>query len=198
MKRILIVEDEVIIAIDLKNKLTQLGYEVLDVVYNSDILTDKLISLNPDLILLDINILGTRNGIEMAHIINENHKIPFVYVTSYTDKHTLEEVKKTNPLGYIVKPFTLEDIRVELELSIYRLKNNSSNSFPTIERINEVYKISAREYEIISDLKSGHKIDQIAKQRFISENTVKTHIKRIYSKCSVHNKLELINKLMVL
>jgi len=198
MKKVLIVEDEVIIAIDLKSKLQQLGYTVQNIVHNSDVLTDKLILHKPDLILLDINIMGSRNGIEMAHIINEEHKIPFIYVTSYTDKHTLDEVKKTNPLGYIVKPFTLEDIKVELELSLYRLGNNDQPRFPSLNRGNELYKISQREYEIICDIKDGLKIDQIAGKRFISENTVKTHVKRIYGKCGVHNKLELINKLLVL
>ena len=198
MKKILIVEDEVIIAIDLKNKLIQLGYDVLGIVYNSDGLTDKIICLKPELILLDINILGSRNGIEMAHIINEKFQIPFVYVTSYTDKHTLEEVKKTKPSGYIVKPFTLEDIKVELELSIYRINNESNiNTFPSLDRLNESFKISQREYDIIEDIRIGLKIDQIAKKRYISENTVKTHLKRIYSKCDVHNKMELINKISV-
>lgn len=198
MKKILIVEDEVIIAIDLKNKLTQLGYEVLDIVYNSDEVTDKIVLLKPDLILLDINILGTKNGIEVAEIINTNHKIPFVYVTSYTDQHTLEQVKKTAPAGYIVKPFTLEDIRVELELSISRTKKPVSTTLPNPDVIKSSFKISDREFEIIEDIKGGLKNDEIAKRRFISENTVKTHLRRIYAKCDVHNKLELINKLMAL
>lgn len=198
MKKILIVEDEVIIAIDLKSKLTQLGYHVLDIVYNSDQVTDKIVSLKPDLILLDINILGTRNGIQIAELINENYKIPFVYVTSYTDQHTLEQVKKTKPAGYIVKPFTLEDIRVELELSISRTKRTNILSLPNLEVINDYFKISEREYEIIGDIKDGLKNDEIARNRFISENTVKTHLRRIYGKCDVHNKLELINKLMSL
>jgi len=198
MKKILIVEDEVIIAIDLESKLKKLGYTVLGIVYSSDNLTDKIVSLQPELILLDINIMGSRNGIEMAHIINENHKIPFIYVTSYTDKMTLEEVKKTNPLGYIVKPFTLEDIRVELEMSLFRMDTRASGAFPSIEKINAHYKVSEREYEVITDLKNGMRIDQIAEKRFISENTVKTHVKRIYSKFSVHSKLELINALMSL
>ena len=131
----------------------------------------------------------------MAHIINERFKIPFVYVTSYTDKHTLEEVKKTNPVGYIIKPFTLEDIKVQLDLAFSRVSNSSENLFPNLENINKVYKISGREYDIIEDLKLGLKIDQIAQKRFISENTVKSHLKRIYTKCDVHNKMELIHKL---
>ena len=195
MKKILIVEDEVIIAIDLKSKLTHLGYHVLGVVHNSDGLADKIASWQPHLILMDINIEGYRNGIEMAHIINERFKIPFVYVTSYTDKHTLEEVKKTNPVGYIIKPFTLEDIKVQLDLAFSRVSNSSEKLFPNLENINKVYKISGREYDIIEDLKLGLKIDQIAQKRFISENTVKSHLKRIYTKCDVHNKMELIHKL---
>ena len=198
MKKLLIVEDEVIIAIDLKNKLEQLGYEVLDIVYDSDKLTDRIKSLNPDLILLDINIMGSRNGIEMGHIINKDFQIPFIYVTSYTDQHTLSEVKETKPLGYVVKPFTLEDLRVELDLSVFRYKNKKETGFPDLEAVNKVAKISEREYEIICDIRDGKKNDQIASKLFISENTVKSHIKRIYQKCGVHSKVELISKLMSL
>jgi AmiR/NasT family two-component response regulator len=135
MKKVLIVEDEVIIAIDLKSKLERLGYKFLDIVYNSDNLTDKICSLKPDLILLDINIMGSRNGIQMAHIINREFKIPFIYVTSYTDQQTLSEVKETNPIGYVVKPFTIEDIQVELELALFRHKNYNTKSFPDFESL---------------------------------------------------------------
>ncbi len=196
MKKVLIVEDEVIIAIDLKNKLETLGYTVLDIVYNSDKLTDRISSLHPDLLLLDINIMGSRNGIEMAHIINKEFQIPFIYVTSYTDKQTLSEVKETNPIGYVIKPFTMEDIRVELELALFRYSNRKAPIFPDLEMINKKIKISKREFEIISDIRDGLKNDQIAEKLFISENTVKSHIKRIYQKCEVHSKVELISKLM--
>lgn len=196
MKKLLVVEDEVIIAIDLKSKLEKLGYEVLDIVYDSDKLTDRIGSLDPDLILLDINIAGSRNGIEMAHIINRDFQIPFIYVTSYTDQHTLSEVKETNPLGYVVKPFTIEDLRVELDLSTFRYKSQKESGFPDLKVINKHAKISKREFEIICDIRSGLKNEQIASKLFISENTVKSHIKRIYQKCGVHSKVELISKLM--
>ena len=196
MKKVLIVEDEVIIAIDLKSKLERLGYKVLDIVYNSDNLTDKICSLKPDLILLDINIMGSRNGIQMAHIINREFKIPFIYVTSYTDQQTLSEVKETNPIGYVVKPFTIEDIQVELELALFRHKNNNTKSFPDFESLCKKINISKREFEIISSIRDGLKNEQIATNLFISENTVKSHIKRIYQKCEVHSKVELISKLM--
>ncbi len=196
MKKILIVEDEVIIAIDLQKKLETLGYTVLDIVYNSDNLTDKINSLNPDLILLDINIEGSRNGIEMAHIINEKFKIPFLYVTSYTDQQTLSEVKETKPIGYVVKPFTIDDLKVELDLSIFRHSSKSGSGFPNFDTINKNMKVTEREYEIICDIKAGLKNDQIAKKHFISENTVKSHLKRIYTKFDVHSKIELVSRLM--
>ena len=198
MKKVLIVEDEVIIAIDLKNKLEKLGYKVLDIVYDSDKLTDRIQTLKPELILLDINIKGSRNGIEMASIINKEFKIPFIYVTSYTDQQTLSEVKETEPIGYVVKPFTLEDLRVEIDLSLFRYSNLKATLFPDLETLNRKVKISQREYEIISGIHQGLKNDQIASQLFISENTVKSHIKRIYLKCEVHSKVELISKLMKL
>jgi DNA-binding NarL/FixJ family response regulator len=96
----------------------------------------------------------------------------------------------------VVKPFTLEDIRVELELALFRHSTKKTQSFPDLAAINTKVKISEREYEIISDIKDGLKNDQIATKLFISENTVKSHIKRIYQKCEVHSKVELVSKLM--
>ena len=92
----------------------------------------------------------------------------------------------------------LEDLRVEIDLSLFRYSNLKAPLFPDLETLNRKVKISQREYEIISGIHQGLKNDQIASQLFISENTVKSHIKRIYLKCEVHSKVELISKLMKL
>ena len=195
MKNVMIVEDEVIIAIDLKQKLESLDYKVLDVVYDSDKLTDRIKLLKPDMLFLDINIKGSRNGVEMAHIINKDFGIPFIYVTSYTDQQTLTEVKATKPIGYVIKPFTLDDLRVELQMAEDRYNDRQENAFPSIEKLNQNLKVTQKEYDVICDINKGLKNEAIAKKQFISENTVKSHIKRIYAKYNVHSRMELINKI---
>lgn len=118
MKKILIVEDEVLIAMDLEQFLVKLGYTVVDIIHNSDHVFGAIEKQNPDLILLDINIKGSKNGIELGNLINEQHQIPFIYVTSYSDPRTIAEVKSTNPSGIVMKPFDTEQLQLELEKAV--------------------------------------------------------------------------------
>ena len=193
--RVLIVEDEVLIAQDLKRKLIRLGHEVLGVIYNSNHVTDAIVAKTPDLILLDIHIKGERNGIEMAHLINAHYQIPFIYVTSYADQKSISEVQKTDPIGYVVKPFDENDLKVEIEMGLHRLQKMQSPSFPTRETLNQALEIgvSPKEYEILLDLKEGLTVRTIADKHFISQNTVRTHVKKLFAKCNVHSKVALIN-----
>ncbi|MCR9250282.1 MAG: response regulator [bacterium] len=117
---IVIVEDEPIIAEDIAFTLESLGYVVKDIFDNA---TDTLESLKlgkPDLMLLDINIEGDKDGIELAKIIKKDHKIPFVFLTSYYDDATLDRAIPMEPSGYIVKPFDKKDLKVNIELAIIK------------------------------------------------------------------------------
>ncbi len=127
--KLLIVEDEFIISKDLYDIVTALGYGVMGVAKSAEETINLLNQECPDIILLDINIKGKINGIALAKLIDEDYQIPYIYITSYSDDSTLKEVKKTNPLGYVLKPFNSKNIMIALEiafLNINRTINNSS------------------------------------------------------------------------
>ena len=120
--KILIVEDEPIISSDIEMTLEDLGYEVTDIVDNAE---DAMLSINtnpPHLILLDINLEGDVDGIMLAEDINENFKIPFIFLTSNADKLTINRVKRTQPSGFIVKPFVDKDLQSNIEIALFSKK----------------------------------------------------------------------------
>ena len=123
-KKILIVEDEPIIASDIELTLQSMGYNVVAVEDNAE---DALLSIAeylPDLILLDINIEGDTDGIMLAEDINANFSIPFVFLTSNADKLTINRVKRTHPAGFIVKPFNDKDLQSNIEIALFAKKES--------------------------------------------------------------------------
>jgi len=117
---ILIVEDEPIIAKDLAQTLTGLGYSVCGQAASAEKALKFLSTKSPDLAILDIAIDGETDGVELATEINRAHKVPFVFLTSFGDEATFLRARKTNPSGYILKPFDEDDLRINIELALYK------------------------------------------------------------------------------
>ena len=120
--RIMIVEDEWIAAEDTRNRLQDLGYSVSSLASTGKEAIQKAKEDKPDLILTDIVLEGEMDGIEVAKQIYSSFDIPFVYLTAYADDKILERIKITEPFGYIVKPFTNEDLKIAIELALYKHK----------------------------------------------------------------------------
>lgn len=118
MIRILIVEDELIIANDLKDILESFDYHVVGIAKNYESAEKMLESEKPDIALLDIQIEGQKDGIELAQCIKNDYQIPFVFISSHTDKATLDRAKECQPNGFLVKPFEDDDVRVAVELAL--------------------------------------------------------------------------------
>lgn len=195
-KKILIVEDEVMIAEDLAEYVSEMGHGVIGIAYDSEMALDYVAIHQPDLILLDITIDGSKNGIEVGEIIKEKYGYPFIYITSHSDSHTLEGVKKTMPYGFIVKPFSERDLYSSIEIALFRYQAEQQKSILTIEKINKIalQPLTSTEFTILTYLVQGLKNQAIAEKNYISINTVKTHIKQIYIKLDVHNRASLVNK----
>jgi len=195
--KILIVEDEAVIAQHLEDILTENDYNVIGVAHN----LKKAISLiemkSPDFVCLDIMLSDGSSGIDVAKKIRTDYKIPFIYLTSYSDLDTVKAVIATNPGGYLVKPFKDADIIPAIELAIANFSEGQAGDFPTLEMINKQndFQLSDREYSIVLGIKDGKRNTEIAADNFISENTVKTHISRIYAKLNVNSKMACINVL---
>ena len=116
--KIMIVEDEFIIARNLKMMLEDLGYDPFEPV---DTVKDAILLLENnqvDMAILDINLSGKHEGIEIGKYINDNIHIPFIYLTSNADKATVDEAKQTHPNAYLIKPFTSDDIYAAIETAV--------------------------------------------------------------------------------
>lgn len=118
--RILIVEDEMIVAEDLACKLGQLGYEISGTTrYGEDAIIQSR-ELRPDLVLMDIQLAGTINGIEAARIIGLEYDLPVIYLTAHSDRATLEQAKMTESFGYLLKPFDDRVLGIHIEMALYK------------------------------------------------------------------------------
>ena len=120
MSKILVVDDEAIITMQLEERLSAMGYTVAGMAASGEDAITKARRIHPDLILMDIVMPGKMNGIEAAKIISEELDIPVVFVTSYADDAIIEKAKSVRPYGYIVKPFNELEIKAAIEVALFR------------------------------------------------------------------------------
>lgn len=115
VRRILIVEDERLIAIDLQRRLTLLGYSVVGNVAAGAQAITAASQLQPDLVLMDIRLQGEMDGIEAALRIQADRSVPIIYLTAYVDESTIQRAQKTSPWGFLRKPFHVRDLQAILK-----------------------------------------------------------------------------------
>lgn len=120
--RILIVEDENLVARDLHNMVRLLGYEVTGVVQTGEEVIASLNQKKPDLVLMDIVLKGNLDGISVAAVVWEEYCIPVVYITSFADDLTFERAKLTEPFGYLIKPFEERELELTIETALYKAR----------------------------------------------------------------------------
>lgn len=151
-KRIMVVEDENIVAQDIQSTLEGLGYDVTCVVSTGEDAIKMASEVNPDLILMDIMLKGNIDGVDAAEQIRNRFSLPVVYLTAYTDENTLKRAKITEPYAYILKPFEPRELHVNIEMAIYKHKMEEK-----VRRHNEELE------ELVK--KRTKKIQQLEKQR---------------------------------
>lgn len=137
--KILIVEDEPLMSSKMEMQIDKLGHELFGVLDSSDQVMVTLANSQPDLILMDVNILGNYDGIELADMIHEKWPIPVLFITSLFDDATFRRISRTNPLGYIQKPFTDAQLKHSMQLVIKQIQNletQESTSNQSDESIN--------------------------------------------------------------
>jgi DNA-binding NarL/FixJ family response regulator len=197
--KILIVEDEPLIAKNIGMYLNNNDFEVSGIAYDPEEALFQLRRNPPDFAILDINLESETDGIHLAEYINLHYNIPFVYLTSYSDKETLDRAKKTNPYGYIVKPFNDKTLftTIEIALSNHACQSNKHVPLLNIDKINQrlVTSLSDREFEVIQLIYEGKTNQQITELLFISMNTLKKHINNTYFKLDVTTRTAAIARL---
>jgi PAS domain S-box-containing protein len=153
---ILIVEDESIVAADLQDSLQHMGYRVAEVVDSGEDAIRILENRHIDLVIMDIGLKGGIDGTKTAGIIRERFFIPVIYLTAYSDDKTIEKAKRTEPYGYILKPFEEKELHSIIEMALYKFKMESELR-ESEEKFRRLFEES-RDAIFISDLE-GRLID---------------------------------------
>ena len=156
--RILIVEDEAIVAEDLENLIIDFGYEMVGSVVGADDAIQQAIEHRPDLILMDIMLKGNKNGIDAANEIKDMLKIPIIFLTAYSDLKLIEEAKNTEPYAFIVKPFQDKQVIASIEMALSR-----SQIEKKLFQSEEIY------HTLIDNIQDGLFLIQDGKLKFVNE-----------------------------
>ncbi len=203
--RILIVEDEPVIAENLAHYLNNYDFSVCGIAYDDEEAKMFLENSAPDAVILDINLGSQMDGIDIARLINKTCPLPFVFLTSYADRETIEKAKLVKPWGYIVKPFNEKTVLATLEIAIsnFAQSNNKGQPDLSMAKINKhlLGSLSDREFDVLQLIYTGKTNQQIAEELFVSINTIKKHINSAYLKLDASSRAsamvrirELLNK----
>ena len=120
--KILIVEDEQIVSKFMEKQLAGAGYVVTDSVTTGEKAIEKVLSQKPDIVLMDIKIMGSMDGIETADYLRKNYHVPVIFLTSLSDDESFQRAKKTEPFGYLIKPIDLKEFNRVVEMALYKNK----------------------------------------------------------------------------
>ena len=130
--KIIIVEDEPLIAEGIALHLKNSIFSVSAIAYDADEALQLLQTKTPDIAILDINLEGGKDGIQIAEYINKVCPMPFIYLTSYSDKAIMDRAKATSPSGFIVKPFNKNTLLASLEIAVSNFSQHSNNHVPQL------------------------------------------------------------------
>lgn len=126
--KVLVVEDENIVALEIKDRLKRLGYAVCGVVAFGEQAVEEAREKHPDLVLMDIRLKGKMDGVEAAGIIQSESDIPVVFLTANSDDSTFLRAKLTNPFGFVLKPFHERELKTSIDLALYRHKTSQADA----------------------------------------------------------------------
>ena len=184
--KILIIEDEVLVAMDIKEMLTKQGYKVVGIADRMEKAIDLFLAHHPNLILCDVKIKGENSGIDtIVQLRATGTPFEVIYLTAYADEKTLIQAFGTEPKSYLLKPFT--EIQIEVAVSqLYHQTTRDSNLVAGDSPFTE------RELDILKLLIKGYSSKEISESLAISIDTVRTHRRNMMGKVDAQNSLQLI------
>lgn len=199
---ILVVEDEPLIAMDIRQRLLRLGYNVTAIADSAETALEAVEQFLPDLVLMDIQLYGDRDGIDTAAEIQERFKLPVVYLTAHADSATLEQAKLTRPFGYIVKPFENHDLTTAIEIALSRHQAEVAIQ-QAVEREKELNEIKSRFVSVVShEFRNPLAIIQFALNLLEQEDQAISPVKKqLYiqrAKDSVHQMRDLLEDVLII
>ena len=203
--RVLIVEDDRLVALDLKSMLTEFGFEVCGSVFSAEEAIEIAQRTRPDLVLMDIRLSGPADGIDAAERLRALLGIHVVYLTANSDLSTVERAKSTEPDGYVLKPVRPLDLRCCLELALHRVRQRqAADSHAPAPRGSQpssqsgvhsplLASLSTREVEVLTLIVRGHTSKDIAQALGIAKPTVDTYRARLVDKLGAKSRADLVS-----
>lgn len=193
MLNILLIEDEFIIAKDIKVLLSKNNFAFVDYARNYEEALDLFLNKTYDLIISDINLNDKKDGIEIITEFSKIKKVPVVYLTAYSDFDIIKRAEKTMPFAYILKPYNNTQLKATINLAILNFKKQSLETTENEENSSKLQLLTTREKEVLVTLSSGKITKEIAEELNISTYTVEQHKKNIRKKLNLTTLGELIN-----
>lgn len=128
MKNILIVEDESLVALEIAGYIEELGYNVVGIAASGAKALELVSANSVDLILMDVYIKGSQDGIQTAQEIRKDQSTPVIYISAFSDDETLERAVLTNPIAYLIKPFNRKELQVSIQIALSRKRRKEDSS----------------------------------------------------------------------
>ncbi|MCH2234662.1 MAG: DNA-binding response regulator [Crocinitomicaceae bacterium] len=171
--KVLIAEDDVLIAESLKDCFEELGHTVLGIVTDK-YEAKKYLDLQPDICFLDIQMHGVKEGFNIAELINEKYNIPFMFITSYADPDTVKQASLHKPSGYLVKPFDDNDVFAALEIAMAnQISNHKVELKDGFSRIKlnplDIYFVKSDDNYVEVHTKEGRKVERSTLDQFLEK-----------------------------
>lgn len=154
---VLIVEDEILVGIDIKESILSMGYEVCDVVKNYENAISSINKNEPSIIIMDIFLKNSKDGIDTAIEIKKQKDIPIIFLTAFTDEETIKRAVQASPVGFLSKPYNLDDLKTTIQLGLYK----TNSEFPFIKETS--YKHLGDNYYFDLDSKELYYQERIIK-----------------------------------
>jgi len=175
--KILIVEDEPIIADDLHFILEEMGYNSTTSVHTGEDAIKFLQNNDTDLVLLDINLAGKVDGVQVAEYIQDNKEMPYIFLTSLSDDHTISRVKKTSPAGYMVKPIDEKTLKVNIELALsqYQSTKSKKREYSDVYYVKDKIRMTKIQIDdiICLEASSNYTVLKTSSKKFVISQTLK-------------------------
>lgn len=175
--RILIVEDEGLVARDLAQRLRNMGHTVVGIVASGRAAVEQTAELHPDLILMDIHLQGEMDGVDTASEIRFVYDVPVIYLTAYADDETLRRAKVTEPFGYILKPFEERELQVIIEMALYKHRVECQLKEYTLELDRLHAALERRVLECTVQLQTT--ISELADFSYSVAQDIRTHLRSL-------------------
>lgn len=191
--KVLIIEDDPIICEHITQLISIQGAQIIGRAHQGLRALDMLNNLEPDFVICDINLEDHISGLEIAEVIDDKYKLPYIFLTSYDDEKTVQEAQRHSPYGYLVKPFQDRTLITTIKIAL----SNHQKQMLSVEFSKESIeaKIDVRftdqEYVILEALVAGKTYKDIAESINLSRDSVKYHAGKIYTKCGIKGRSEL-------